>query len=396
MPEFSEPIDVDPSIAEANRGIIETIPPNAEDFEDVRRGLLAVPPIPAIPARRQGDRVVWNFVSYDFLSDSEVSDAPPSVNRSLWRQGMLTAQAGLFQVASYGRGAIYQVRGYDLSNMTIIEGDSGIVIINPLASYETAQWALKLYRDTTENKRPIVGIIYTHSHVDHFGGVRGLFHDKDGVVDSGIPIIAPDGFLEHAVSENVYAGPAMARRSEYMYAASAGSRLFRPGSPSSSPRSQAAALKRGRNARWSVTPCSSSRRLNKVRIYTSSSPVSGAPVPLTVRRLSHQPALHFGVLAAARAFRGRAEVAPRNSEGGRGRNGGGDSCQPSSGSMPARCGGCSSGYARPGSCQWRRQPCHRGCVKADRPPSRHPLPWGGRGFLSAIKWTSRWADVTGV
>ncbi|MFF4403057.1 alkyl/aryl-sulfatase [Streptomyces sp. NPDC001404] len=219
MPEFSEPVEASPSVAEANRGIIDTIPPNAEDFEDARRGLVALPPIPAIPARRQGDRVVWNFVAYDFLSDSEVSEAPPSVNASLWRQGLLTAQAGLFQVASYEHGAIYQVRGYDLSNMTIIEGDSGILVIDPLSSYETAQWALKLYRDTTESKRPIVGIIYTHSHVDHFGGVRGLFHERNDVIDTDIPVIAPDGFLEHAVSENVYAGPAMARRSEYMYAA---------------------------------------------------------------------------------------------------------------------------------------------------------------------------------
>ncbi|QRX89664.1 MULTISPECIES: alkyl/aryl-sulfatase [Streptomyces] len=219
MPEFSEPIDVDPTVAEANRRIVETIPPNSEDFEDARRGLLALPSVPAIPARRQGDRVVWNFAGYDFLSASEVSDAPPTVNASLWRQGLLTAQAGLFQVTSYEHGAIYQVRGYDLSNMTIIEGDSGIVVIDPLASYETAQWALKLYRDTTGSRRPIVGIIYTHSHVDHFGGARGLFHERDDVVDTDIPIIAPDGFLEHAVSENVYAGPAMARRSEYMYAA---------------------------------------------------------------------------------------------------------------------------------------------------------------------------------
>ncbi|MCC3777352.1 alkyl/aryl-sulfatase [Streptomyces sp. UNOB3_S3] len=219
MPEFAEPIEVDPAVAEANRHIINTVPPNSEDFEEARRGLLALPEIPAIPARHKGDRIVWNFVSYDFLSEGLSDEAPPSVNASLWRQGLLTAQAGLFEVTAYGHGRIYQVRGYDLSNMTIIEGDSGILIIDPLASYETAQWALKLYRDTTGSTRKIAGIIYTHSHVDHFGGVRGLFHDQNGEVDTDIPIIAPDGFLEHAVSENVYAGPAMSRRSEYMYAA---------------------------------------------------------------------------------------------------------------------------------------------------------------------------------
>ncbi|MFF4158809.1 alkyl/aryl-sulfatase [Streptomyces sp. NPDC001678] len=219
MLESAEQIEVDPAVAEANRQIVNTIPPNSEDFEDAQRGLIALPEIPAIPARHKSDRIVWNFVSYDFLSQGSTDDAPPSVNASLWRQGLLTAQAGLFMVASYEHGRIYQVRGYDLSNMTIIEGDSGILVIDPLASYETAQWALKLYRDATESKRPIVGVIYTHSHVDHFGGVRGLFHEKNGEVDANIPIIAPDGFLEHAVSENVYAGPAMSRRSEYMYAA---------------------------------------------------------------------------------------------------------------------------------------------------------------------------------
>ncbi|MEU1376019.1 alkyl sulfatase dimerization domain-containing protein [Streptomyces triculaminicus] len=219
MPEFAPQVEVEPSVAESNQQIINTIPPNSEDFEDARRGLVALPEIPAIPARREGDRIVWNFVSYDFLSQGQADEAPPSVNASLWRQGLLTAQAGLFEVTAYEHGKIYQVRGYDLSNMTIVEGDSGILVIDPLACYETAQWALKLYRDTTGSQRPIVGIIYTHSHVDHFGGVRGLFHETNDVVNTDIPIIAPDGFLEHAVSENVYAGPAMARRSEYMYAA---------------------------------------------------------------------------------------------------------------------------------------------------------------------------------
>ncbi|MFF4219121.1 alkyl/aryl-sulfatase [Streptomyces nondiastaticus] len=222
MPEFpsqAEQVEAEPPVAEANRRIVSTIPPNSEDFEDACRGLIALPEIPAIPARHKGDRIVWNFVSYDFLSEGSTDEAPPSVNASLWRQGLLTAQAGLFQVTAYEHGAIYQVRGYDLSNMTIVEGESGILVIDPLACYETAQWALKLYRDATGSRRPVVGILYTHSHVDHFGGVRGLFHDKGGVVDPDIPIIAPDGFLEHAVSENVYAGPAMARRSEYMYAA---------------------------------------------------------------------------------------------------------------------------------------------------------------------------------
>lgn len=111
------------------------------------------------------------------------------------------------------------MRGYDLSNMTIIEGDQGIIVIDPLACYETAQAALKLYRDTTGNRNPVRALIYTHSHVDHFGGARGLFAERNDEIPDGLPVIAPDGFLEHAVSENVYAGPAMSRRAEYMYAA---------------------------------------------------------------------------------------------------------------------------------------------------------------------------------
>ncbi|ARZ71841.1 MBL fold metallo-hydrolase [Streptomyces sp. HU2014] len=214
---FTEPVEPSPSVVEANRGIIDTIPPNAEDFQDAQRGLLALPGVPVIPTR-DNKGVAWNFAGYDFLLDSD-DQAPPSVNASLWRQGKLTAVAGLFQVTAAGNRAIYQVRGYDLSNMTIVTGDTGIVVIDPLASYETAQHALKLYRDTTEDSRPISAVIYTHSHVDHFGGSRGLFHETGDVIPKDLPVYAPEGFLDHAISENVYAGPAMARRAEYMYAA---------------------------------------------------------------------------------------------------------------------------------------------------------------------------------
>ncbi|MFD9903405.1 alkyl/aryl-sulfatase [Streptomyces sp. NPDC059063] len=217
MPEFVEPVQVSASVAEANRKVTETVPPSPEDFENATRGLVAVPDVPFIPARTSGDEPVWDFVGYDFLRDGDET-SPAEVNASLWRQGQLTAVAGLFQVVSGPEGSIYQVRGYDLSNMTIIEGDQGIIVLDPLASYETANYALRLYRKATESQKPVVGVIYTHSHVDHFGGVRGLFDEQGGQVPD-IPVIAPDGFLEHAVSENVYAGPAMARRAEYMYAA---------------------------------------------------------------------------------------------------------------------------------------------------------------------------------
>lgn len=122
------------------------------------------------------------------------------------------ARHGLFEVVE----GIYQVRGFDLSNMTIVEGDSGVLVIDPLISAETAAAALALYR-RHRGDRPVSGVLYTHSHVDPFGGVRGVVRQED--IDGGVPVIAPEGFLEHAVSENVYAGTAMGRRSAYMYGA---------------------------------------------------------------------------------------------------------------------------------------------------------------------------------
>ncbi|MFH9420547.1 alkyl/aryl-sulfatase [Streptomyces sp. NPDC017529] len=221
--EYVEPVEVSPSVAQANRNAAERFPAGgSRDFEDANRQLLARPDVAVIPARSDSGKAVWDFASYDFLTEGG-DEAPAEVNPSLWRQGVLTASAGLFLVTSNGSRAVYQVRGYDLSNMTIIEGDTGLVVVDPLACYETAQAALKLYRDTVEGDRPrprpVVALIYTHSHVDHFGGARGLFAERGDEVPADLPVIAPDGFLEHAVSENVYAGPAMARRAEYMYAA---------------------------------------------------------------------------------------------------------------------------------------------------------------------------------
>ncbi|QLE72756.1 MBL fold metallo-hydrolase [Streptomyces rectiverticillatus] len=214
-----EPVEPSAAVAEANRGVIETIPPSTGDFADATRGLLAPPPrdLPVILSR-DGKRAVWDFAGYEFLEDGG-DVPPPSVNASLWRQGRLTAVAGLFHVAASKGRTIYQVRGYDLSNMTIVTGDRGIIVIDPLACYETAQHALRLYRETCNDNRPVTAIIYTHSHVDHFGGSRGLFNDTRDVIAPDLKVYAPEGFVEHAVSENVYAGPAMSRRSGYMYAA---------------------------------------------------------------------------------------------------------------------------------------------------------------------------------
>ncbi|MEW1653781.1 alkyl sulfatase dimerization domain-containing protein [Streptomyces sp. NPDC093707] len=216
MSTYREPVEASSFIAEANRTASQALPfDDSVDYENAQRGLLALPDLPAIPSRTNPERVVWDFTAYDFL-DEDLREGFPTANPSLVRQGQLTRSAGLFQVTAGASGAIYQVRGYDLSNMTIIKGQSGIIVIDPLASRETAYHALKLYRDTTNDQSPVSAVLYTHSHVDHFGGVRGLF-GLEGQEVPDIPFIAPDGFLEHAVSENIYAGPAMARRASFMY-----------------------------------------------------------------------------------------------------------------------------------------------------------------------------------
>ena len=152
---------------------------------------------------------MWDNASYAFLD----GPAPDTVHPSLWRQSQLTATDGLFEVVP----GIYQVRGMDLSNVSFIEGDTGVLVIDPLISVETAAAALSLYRQH-RGDRPVVGVIYSHSHADHFGGVKGVTTRED--VDAGrCVILAPEGFLEHAVDENVYAGTAMARRAGYMYGA---------------------------------------------------------------------------------------------------------------------------------------------------------------------------------
>jgi alkyl sulfatase BDS1-like metallo-beta-lactamase superfamily hydrolase len=177
------------------------------DFEAAGRGLIDF----GDPVIRNADgEVIWDNGSYiSFLQ----GDAPDTVHPSLWRQSTLVAKQGLFQVTD----GIYQVRGYDLSNMSVIEGDTGIIIIDPLISTETAAAALALYRKH-RGDRPVAAVIHTHSHVDHFGGVKGVTSQQD--VDAGkVQIVAPEGFLEHAISENVYAGTAMGRRAGYMYGA---------------------------------------------------------------------------------------------------------------------------------------------------------------------------------
>jgi len=175
------------------------------DFADADRGFIAAL-TPCVVKAADG-RVVWDNDAYSFIA----GDAPPSVHPSLWRQCMLTTKQGLYEVTP----GIYQVRGLDISNISFVEGDHGLIVIDPLVSTEVAAAALQLYR-THRGDRPVVAVIYTHSHVDHFGGVLGVTSQAD--VDAGtVAVLAPEGFTEHAVQENVYAGPAMTRRATYMY-----------------------------------------------------------------------------------------------------------------------------------------------------------------------------------
>jgi alkyl sulfatase BDS1-like metallo-beta-lactamase superfamily hydrolase len=198
--------DATPQIAANNEAVSMELPfDDDQDFEDARRGRVGSLTDPVIHAT--SGRIAWDAGAYDFLE----GECPPSVNPSLWRQGRLNAIHGLFEVAE----GIYQVRGLDLSNMTIVEGEQGVLVIDPLISCETAAAALALYR-THRGERPLTGLLYTHSHVDHFGGARGVLPPH---ANPPIPIIAPEGFLEHAVAENVYAGTAMTRRATYMYGA---------------------------------------------------------------------------------------------------------------------------------------------------------------------------------
>ena len=175
------------------------------DFADADRGFIGAL-TPCVVKAADG-RVVWDNDAYSFIA----GDAPPSVHPSLWRQCMLTTKQGLYEVTP----GIYQVRGLDISNVSFVEGDTGLIVIDPLVSTEVAAAALQLYR-THRGDRPVLAVIYTHSHVDHFGGVLGVTSQAD--VDAGrVAVLAPEGFTEHVVQENVYAGTAMARRANYMY-----------------------------------------------------------------------------------------------------------------------------------------------------------------------------------
>lgn len=199
-----EPREATAATAAANAAVGAALPPAGEgDRALATRGRVA--PL-AGPVTRANGGVAWDPGAGAFLD----APCPPEVNPSLWRQARLNAEHGLFEVCD----GIHQVRGADLSNITFVAGAGGWVVVDALTSEETARAALALV-DQHLGPRPVTAVIYTHSHIDHFGGIRGLLSAED--LAEGVRIIAPEGFLDAAVRENVIAGPAMARRAEYMY-----------------------------------------------------------------------------------------------------------------------------------------------------------------------------------
>jgi alkyl sulfatase BDS1-like metallo-beta-lactamase superfamily hydrolase len=187
----------------ANKEVLQMLPfHDKQDFKDAQRGFIAKPDVVTI---KSADGIpVWDLEQYKtFISIDKSS--PDTVNPSLWRNSQLVMQHGLFEVTK----DIYQIRSFDLSNITFVKGKSGWIVFDPLISPETAKAALDFINKEI-GERPVVAIIYSHSHIDHYGGATGLVTQAD--VDAGkVQIIAPEDFTEHAVSENVIAGNAMGR-----------------------------------------------------------------------------------------------------------------------------------------------------------------------------------------
>jgi alkyl sulfatase BDS1-like metallo-beta-lactamase superfamily hydrolase len=202
------PKDATEATRAANRAARQGLPmADKQSFDDAGRGLVEAFGDQVV-MHASGTRPAWSLKGYEFLAKEE---APDSVNPALWRHARVNMANGLFKVVD----RVYQLRGIDLSNMTVIEGDSGLIVIDPLTSMETARAALDLYFKHRP-KKPVVAVIYTHSHADHFGGVRGVVSGDD-VAAGKVKVIAPAGFMEEAVGENVIAGNAMSRRALYQF-----------------------------------------------------------------------------------------------------------------------------------------------------------------------------------
>ena len=194
---------------ELRKGIAATLPfEDKRDFDEAKKGFIAEPPFLKIMA--DAGNVAWDMGSYQWLLQGKDF---PSMHASLQRQAVLNMAYGLYEVLP---GKIYQVRGFDLANISFIKGDTGWIVFDPLTAKETARAALEFINEKL-GKRPVLGVVYSHSHVDHFGGVRGVVDEAD-VVSGKVKIIAPEGFMQAAIEENVFSGNAMSRRTQYSYA----------------------------------------------------------------------------------------------------------------------------------------------------------------------------------
>jgi alkyl sulfatase BDS1-like metallo-beta-lactamase superfamily hydrolase len=201
------PKEASASVIAQQAAMLDALPfSDTGDFDDASRGFLGTLENARI-ANAQG-RVVWSLEPYGFLSDAE---APATVNPSLWRQSRLNMNHGIFEVVP----GVYQIRGLDIANMTLIEADTGVIVVDTLTSIEGARAAMELYFQH-RGKRPVAAVIFTHTHTDHWGGARGVLDDET-LASGKVPIIAPNLFMEHAVSENIIAGPAMLRRAQYQF-----------------------------------------------------------------------------------------------------------------------------------------------------------------------------------
>ncbi len=201
------PKDASHPVIAQHQAMLAALPfSDVRDFEEAARGFLGT--IEHAKVMHPSGRTVWSLEPYGFLSSEE---APPTVNPSLWRQSRLNMQHGLFEVVP----GVYQVRGLDIANMTLIEGDTGVIVFDTLTSIEGARAAMELYFEH-RGRKPVVAVIFSHTHTDHWGGARGVL--DDAMLASGkVPLIAPNLFMEHAVSENIIAGPAMLRRAQYQF-----------------------------------------------------------------------------------------------------------------------------------------------------------------------------------
>ncbi len=191
---------------------------DTSEYENATRGLLDAPEV--LELKDVDGNVVWSQAAYSFLDDYE--QAPDTVNPSLWENTRNNHAYGLFEVCP----GIYQVRGYDMANLTVIKGDTGWIVFDCTMSVETAQAAMQLIEENL-GSYPVKAVVISHPHADHFGGIGGVMTAEDAadanlpieeqLASGKIPIIVPEGFAEHAIAENIYAGKAMTRRANYQY-----------------------------------------------------------------------------------------------------------------------------------------------------------------------------------